>query len=288
MEDYFLDSMEHLSDVDLFGRKTFFIAPDASLIPNSYLEEFMENGFESYIINDDYSCPMRTKVREIISMFPDSILFFNIDSSIEGIEWKSYIRELAESTSADVLFGICHLRRSSESEEARIASDFLKSSALKAGSISLDPKNHDCFEEIKRVLIKNGARGRRNLVRAECSPKSTILLEHHGSKINARLLDVNVTHFLCDLGDNEVTFKIFDKIRDVSLNIEGLSIKSDAVLIMKRRANGVNLCIFMFIKRDDSPDLEKESAHKLNKKIYQLVLEKNSARLRNAFARAEK
>ncbi len=279
--------MDTYSDIELFGRKTFFIAPDASLIPNSYLEEFMENGFETYIVADDYTCPMKGKIREIIKMFPEAIIFFNIDATIEGIEWKSYIRELQESEAGGALFGILHLRRASQAEEDRIHTYFVRDVQIRAGCISLDPKNHDSFEVIKKVLLQSGARGRRNLVRAPCDSASFVKFEHDGSGFSGRLLDVNITHFLCDLGAGAESFPIFEKFRDVSLSVNGLPILSDAVLIMKRHSGGVNLCIFMFIRRDGSPELEKGAEHKLNQKIYRLVLEKNMARLQSAFASAD-
>ena len=35
------------------GRKTFFITPDTSLIPEDYLEEYFSLGYECYFINND-------------------------------------------------------------------------------------------------------------------------------------------------------------------------------------------------------------------------------------------
>ena len=65
-----------------------------------------------------------------------------------------------------------------------------------------------------------------------------------------------------------------------------MSFLSDAVLIMKRNYDGKNLCVFMFIKHDDTPDLEKETEKKLNQKIYQIVLNDNMNKLSEAFKSA--
>lgn len=276
------------TDVELFGRKTFFIAPDTSLIPKAYLEEFMSRGYQAFIINDDYACPMQTKIREITRLYPDSILYFNIDASIEGIEWKSYIRELQEFIGERTLLGIFYLARQTPEEEERIKTYFVRDVQIRAGCFALSQGNHKNFDSILSVMEQSGAKGRRNLVRALCDSSSFAKFEHKGTGYSAAVLDVNVSYFRCDLQARTDDFKIFDKIRDVSLSVNGTSFMSDAVLIMKRTVNDKNLCIFMFIKRDDTPDLEKNTEKMLNQRIYQVVLNETSGILQKAFQSAEK
>lgn len=276
------------ADVELYGRKTFFIAPDTSLIPKSYLEEFMARGYQTFIINDDYTCSMQTKIREITRLYPDSIIYFNIDSSIEGIEWKSYIRELQEFIGQQTLIGIFYLARQNPADEDRIKTYYVRDVQIRAGCFALSQGSHTNFDSILAVLEQSGARGRRNLVRAQCDSSSSVKFEHKGTCYTASLLDVNVSYFRCDLLGRTDDFQIFDKIRDVSLYVNGTSFMSDAVLIMKRKMDEKTLCIFMFINHDDSPDLPADIAKTLNQKIYQIVLSENSAELQNAFRTAEK
>ena len=276
------------TDVEIYGRKTFFIAPDTSLIPKSYLEEFMERGYETYIINDDYACSIQTKVREIVKLFPESILYFNIDATIEGIEWKSYIRELHEYLGDNILIGIFYSSKRTPEEEERIKTYYVRDVQIRAGCFSLSARDHNNFDSILGALAHAGAKGRRNFVRAVCSSESTAKFEHNGTGYTANLLDVNITHFRCDLDSVTDDFKIFDKIHDVAVYVNGSSFLSDAVLIMQRNSNGKKLCIFMFIKKDGTPDLDKETQKKLNQKIYQIVLNENMGRLQKAFQSAEK
>lgn len=275
-----------LSEVELYGRKTFFIAPDTSLIPKHYLEEFMLQGYQAYVINDDYVCPMQTKVREIIRLFPDSILYFNIDSSIDGIEWKSYISELQNFVGKNIYIGIFYLSRQNSQEEESIKDFYLDKLHVRAGCFALSAHNHNNFDSILSVMEKSGAKGRRSLVRAFCDSSSTVKIEHKGKTCLANLLDINLSYFRCDLQTNTENFEIFEKIRDVAVSANGMSFISDAVLIMKRTLNDKTLCIFMFIKRDDSPDLDLETEKKLNQKIYQIVLNENSEKLQTAFKAA--
>lgn len=275
------------SDVELFGRKTFFIAPDTSLIPKSYLEEFMLRGYQTFIVNDDYVCPMQTKIREIIRTFPDSILYFNIDSTIDGIEWKSYIRELKEFVGDEVLIGVFYIARTNAQDEEHIKTYYVRDVQIRAGCFALSAHNQENFNSILKVLQQSGAKGRRNLVRAKCGASSSVKFEHGGTGFTGHLIDVNLTHFRCDLSAGTERFKIFEKVRDVALYVDGTPFLSDAVLIMKRTLNGKTLCIFMFIKRDDTPDLDKDTEKKLNQKIYQIVLNENTSLLQKAFASAE-
>ena len=276
------------SNIELFGRKTFFIAPDTSLIPKAYLEDFLSRGYQTYIINDDYVCPLQTKIREIIKLFPESILFFNVDSTVEGIEWKSYLSELQEFIGEQTLLGVFYISRNSPAEEEQLKSYYVNTLHLSAGCFALSAHNRNDFDSILSVLSANGARGRRNLVRARCDSSSFAKFTHNGQNYTASILDVNVAYFRCDIGPGAEKFKIFEKIRDVQLVVNGINFVSDAVLIMKRTADDKTLCVFMFIKADDSPDLDGETAKLLNQKIYQIALDENMSQLQLAFKSASK
>lgn len=276
------------AEIELYGRKTFFIAPDTSLIPKNYLEEFMFGGYQAYIINDDYACPMQSKVREIIRLFPESILFFNIDATIEGIEWKSYIRSIQEEAGENALVGIFYLARQNPQQEESIKNFYLNELKVKAGCFALSAHDHNNFESILKVLEQNNARGRRNHVRANCDSSSVASFAHKGHDYQADILDVNISYFRCDLHADSDQIEIFEKFRDVKFCINGADFTSDAVLIMKRTMSGKNLCVFMFIKHDDTPDLEKDAEKCLNQKIYQIVLNENMGKLQNAFRTAER
>jgi hypothetical protein len=270
------------SDIELFGRKTFFISPEKDSVPEEFLEEFMASGLETYIVNDDASCPMAAKVEEIMKMFPESILIFNIDSKIAGMDWESFLKTVnkRQGTMVGIMYG--RGRSGAGDEEAK--SQLERMGKLSAGAIPLGADKEENKRLIKETLLKIGARGRRNLVRAACKSGSSVKFSHGGKDFSARLMDINVTHFLCDIGPTSEKFDIFEKIRDAEMKFDGFSIKSDAVLIMKRKSNEENLFIFMFIKPDGTPDLEKDKENLLNKEIYSLVMKKNMTALKAAFA----
>ena len=89
--------MGNLVDEIVKGRKTFFIAPDRSLFPQAYLEEYLTLGFECYFIDTDIFLPIEIKIEIILSVFKDSILFFNIDAPLQDNSWPRLIsHRLAE------------------------------------------------------------------------------------------------------------------------------------------------------------------------------------------------
>lgn len=275
-------------DVELFGRKTFFIAPDTSLIPKAYLEEFLQHGYETYIINDDYTCSIQKKVEIINRLYPEAIFYFNIDSTIDGIEWKSYVKKLHDDFGDEGLIGIFYSSRENAADEERIKDYYIRELQIGAGCFALSAHNHNNFDSILSTLAACGARGRRNLVRANCDENSIVSFEHNGTKYNARILDVNISHFRCALSTSTNDLSIFMKIPDASLSVNGEPFVSDVTLIMKRDEHSKNLCVFMFIKKNGSPDLDEETQKRINKKIYRIVLDDVMGKLQQSFRTADK
>ena len=92
------------------GRKTFFVAPDKSRFPESYLEEYLTAGYECYFIETDLFLPISTKIEVILSVFKDCIMFFNIDASIQKENWQILIPRLQKKY-PDTRRGPCCPRR---------------------------------------------------------------------------------------------------------------------------------------------------------------------------------
>lgn len=276
-------------NVEIFGRKTFFIASDSSLIPESYVEEFLTHGYETYIIGDDYTCSLKAKIQTIVEQFPGSILFFNIDADIESIgDWKTFIVDFRKQHMDDALIGVLHHKGTAKADDA--LRDFYEAQLhLRCGFTVLQAHHHENFAAIQDVLEKYGARGRRQLVRATMDAASHFAFDFKGKKYKARILDTNISHFACTFPDELDAMKIYDKARKASFRLNGLKFTSDAVLLMKRTKNGVHLCIFMFITPpDDQADLPADTKKLLNRKIYQTVADETLNPLRKAFKKAEK
>lgn len=259
-----------VSNTDIFGRKVFFIATNNMLVPPSFMEDFCTLGYEAHIISG--GSDMHSEVISIVSQFPDSILFFNADSDEIKTAWTTLIKEVKQERD-NLLVGTVF--KSAEDEHAQHVEHFFGNDvSSQVGCVALSSVDkEENFRILKDVLDRCGAKGRRNNIRALCDKSSHILFNFEGHRHIERIEDVNISHFRCtSTSDDFHNIKIYDKIRNANITINGLEFKSDAVLIMKRKKEGISTAIFMFIRKpDDEPGLESEFESQLNKKIYQIT-----------------
>lgn len=268
------------NNIAIFGRKTFFILPDADLISMDQMERLCELGFETYIIEQD-GTPIKDKVETIIKTFPDSILYFNIDARSSGISWESYIREVKMRHASDALIGIVY-RTNETKNTTDLANYYVRDLGVQAGCIALEPHSgNNNIETIRKTLESAWAKGRRSYIRVDCDENSNLEMSFNGKNYNAHIEDINLTHFRCSFSDDN-GMKIFDKIRDAHVNFNGYPITSDAVLIMKRTKEGIHSYIFMFIHNRpvDIPDLDEKTESQLNSKIYKILASRMASIIR--------
>ena len=120
------------------GRKTFFILPDTSLMPESYLEDYFALGYECYYIENDKRVKIQKKVDIIISIFKDLILFFNIDFNIPDLEWADFIQDLIMDYKIQGSIGILYTKRATKEDKARIEKRYLYELGVRCGCAQLE------------------------------------------------------------------------------------------------------------------------------------------------------
>ncbi|MCM1322085.1 MAG: hypothetical protein NC041_10200 [Bacteroides sp.] len=263
-----------MKNTDIFGRKSFFIAPDDSLVPLSYMEKFCTLGFETHIIAGGGR--IFDSVEKIVRHFPDAVLFFDADAETYGVDLGQRIKALCNSH-ADLLAGVIY----KDGKTRRVEMDvrFGGNVSPQVGCISLMPNDDGNFFTLRKVLEQIGAKGRRNYIRAACDEFSNVSFRFEGRELSAKIEDVNISHFRCvatagDFGG----MNVFSKIRDAHFFVNGLEMTSDLTLLMKRDKCGVLTAVFMFVhgKPEDLPGLESKLEPLLNKKIYQIISEETA------------
>ncbi len=269
------------------GRKTFFIAPDVTLLPEYYLEEYMNHGYESYIISDDRTCAMSRKVELLISMFPQSILFFYIDAKLEGIEWQKYIYNLQREHGEQILIGVLYSKSKSDEEIKRLEQFYLFDVGIQCGCIALDFQHKKNYPLIDKVMHANQAGGRRKTIRATCEGASEVSFVRNEKQYRGKITDISLNHFSCTFYDGEVP--LYSKVRDMMLVVDGVHVQTNGVLLMQRDMgeNGV-LNVFVFAKSDGSLGLEGENYVRVSQKIYHMVTNKVKDMLHRIFTTAGK
>lgn len=260
-----------IKNTDIFGRKVFFIAPDSSLVPMSFMEEFCTLGYESHILSRGDGA-MMANIDVITSHFPDAVLFIDIDANVPGVIWLQFIRHIQERN-PDLVVGVV-FSASHHERIQHVESEYGKAVNSLAGCVALVPgESGENFKNLVAALEKIGAKGRRNNIRARCNESSYISFGLGGKMFHARVDDVNISHISCVLGEEGVHgMKIYDKARGAHICVNGLEFSSDVVLIMKREKGEISNAVFMFIKKpDDEPGIESEHEASLNKKIYEIT-----------------
>ena len=257
------------------GRKTFFIVPDVSLLPDSYLEDYMSHGYEAYFIADDRMCPLDKKIEALMTLFTDSIFFFYIDSKIQNIDWPHYISYLQKTYGNHVLIGVLYAKRENPQEKTALEKYYLFDVGIQCGCISLEYQKDKNFALIDKVLFANQAVGRRKNVRAIADNTSKVGFDYHNKKMYAKLVDISLSHFSC-IVDGSVYVPMYEKISDIYVEAGGLHFITDGIVILERSiADGKNLIVFVFVRKSDGQQgLEWDMKQRLSERIYTMITDK--------------
>ena len=277
------EQKEHIIE----GRKTFCVVPDATLLPETFLEDFMARGYETYIIGDDRYCPLKAKVEVIIETFTDSILFFYIDMQIKGVKWEKYIKELQEKYMGRILIGVLYAKRQSEEEKNRLEKYYLFDVGIQCGCIGLEYQKMKNFALIDKVMYANQACGRRKNIRAICDTRSKVSFVSKHGQVKGSILDVSLSHFSC-IFEKTLDIQMYEKVPKMLININGLHFVSDAILVMQRKKNGVLLNVFVFSNSMGQQGVESDLEPRLIERIYQMTSDKAKSLMRYKFEEARK
>lgn len=278
--------MSNFVDEIVKGRKTFFIAPDRSLFPQTYLEEYLTLGYECYFIDTDIFLPIEIKIDIILSIFKDSILFLNIDAPLQDNTWPRLISQLQEKY-PEAQFGVTYSKRQTPTEKAAIEKLYLYTIGIHCGCIQLEYQKKNNFELIERMLYANQAAGRRKNVRAVCTNNCKFQFTHEESGvIQGNLNDISISHFSVTLPEGMAELVQYEKIQDIAFTIKGLRFHSDAVLYMTRNTEAGILYVFAFSTKSGQGGLDFSNKKLLIPKIYEIMVDNCSELLDKLFSSA--
>lgn len=255
------------------GRKTFFILPDTSLMPESYLEDYFALGYECYFVPYDKRVRMEKKVKVITSLFKDLIIFFNIDYNLPNFDWETYLSQYVNQNNNSASVGIMYTKRQTKDEKTRIERKYLYEMGIKCGCIQLEYQKKQNFELIGKILYANQAQGRRKTIRALCTSACTYTYTYGPYKdtITGTLQDISLSHFTVLVTGTGLNIKLYEKIADIHFNIRGFLFRSDAVLVMERPINGDMLYVFAFVSSTGSNGLDDRTRGLLIPALYKLL-----------------
>ena len=136
------------------GRKVIFIHPSEEL-QQYFLEHVFKNGIELYILND------AQKVYKVAELFPNAILFFNLDKVLDHQEWIKMIRIIhSDAKNKDITIGVF-----SKEDNPILQHVFLMDIGIRGGFIVLKKNIWHAVQIVNKVLEANEAKGQRQSVR---------------------------------------------------------------------------------------------------------------------------
>lgn len=180
----------------VFGRKVFFINPSFSIeqIAKNRLRN-ME--YETYIISD------YRYAKGILKKNPDSICLINLDhvgdKSLTVVQWLNFLISCEKDPELEsIFFGVLSVNTS-----PRQMNMFFYNTKLPAGYIPASPNKDDLAETLACVLDVNGAKGRRQYVRATCEARGTafINLRIRGEEYKFPIVDFSSVGLACQIPD---------------------------------------------------------------------------------------
>jgi len=267
----------------ILGIKTFFVVPELSLIPEEYLKSFFMKGFETYFLDDDPYLSLQSKVRVLFSLFPELILFFNIDRRVSGIDWPVFIGELQNTYGQRAMIGVLYRQRNDINEVRDLERLYLYELGICCGCIPVKYQKSSNLFLLMNVLIANQANGRRKHLRVLCDDFCRVSLEWKGSLWQGQLRDISISHFSMVFIGNIPEIPMYEKISSVQLSLRGVLSRVSGVLCLKRVLAEEDVHVFVFRNGDDRDGLDAEALIRVNSFVFQSLHSSMNQLLRKGF-----
>ncbi len=268
------------------GLKTFFVVPDHSLFPEEFLKSFYMRGYETYFLEDDPYCSLETKISRLFTIFPQLILFFNVDRPIQGIEWPVFIGALQREYGSRAMIGVMYHKRTNPEETRKMERLYLYTIGIICGCISLEYQKAKNLYLFLNVLAANQANGQRKYLRAMCDETYKATIQYGGVSHRVELRDLSVSHFSCVFSGGMPEIPLHEKLHEIQMSLHGAIIRVDGVLCLKRMLENSVIHVFVFRSRDDRDGLDPEHLVRVNEIIANDFTARMQTLLRGEFASA--
>ena len=222
-------------DYNSDGKKIFLLYPH-SVIRDNLLDTLIMAGFETYTLVDE------KKARNLLTKFPDSILFINIDAGLKENEWERYIHSIREDPKTiGSRIGIM-----SYNQDEELMRKYLIDLSIPCGYIQLKLGLMESTKIILSALEANEARGRRKFIRADCRDDihASLNFKEESGLYRGKLMDISSSGVTAKF-DGLIDFPPKSMLRDVQLRVRGGLLLSDMIMAGTRHDDR-NVCIMLF------------------------------------------
>lgn len=252
------------------GVKTFFVVPELSLFPEEYLKSFFMKGFETYFLEDDPYYALELKIHALFALFPEVILFFNIDRTVHNIDWPCFIGGLQKTYKDRARIGVLYRKRNNLEEVRQLERLYLFDIGIVCGCIPIEYQKTKNLFILLNVLIANQANGQRKFIRAICDDSCKVNFLYHGNRYQGVLRDISISHFSCVFLGELPDLTLHQKVIDMQMSLRGSICKIDGICCLKRVMGGEQIHIFVFRNINDREGLNPEHLLKVNGFVFSL------------------
>jgi hypothetical protein len=175
------------------GKKVFFLYPH-SVVQDEMLQLFIAAEIEVALLHD------HSHALKVISKFPDSILFINIEEGQPEPIWERFITHMIKNEKTkNVRIGIL-----SYNDNPDLAEKYLIKIGIHCGFVVLRLGFKDSAKILLKTLEANEVRGRRAHIRAKCleADHATCNFKVQGNFVTGKILDISAAGFACLVEEN--------------------------------------------------------------------------------------
>ena len=231
----------------LFGRKIFFISP-SYIIEKYLLEKLRQNEYEVYVLKE------YRKAKGLLSKFPDSMCFINIDSELSYSGWYNYMKSFQNSSPLDGIYlGII-----SEAATWEDKDKFLMNVRL-PGGFNLFDKSEKFVNNHMAILDLNGAKGRRKFLRLDTRGLNDVsgYMTSEGKLYAVNIKDLSSAGFAITY--RQELMPLFQKntlIRDLSLSV-GRKTMICSCIVFNTQSNPDGTAMSVLMLTNENPEETK-------------------------------
>jgi uncharacterized membrane protein len=208
---------------EILGRKVFFLYPH-SVIQNDMINILVKNEYEVYVINNDQMMFKTSK------LFPNAILFINIDEKLSENEWQDYIKNILNNDKQISRIGILTYNK-----DKNLAQKYLMEIMVPCGFIVLSISLEQSASTILKMLQVNEAKGRRKFLRASNlnSENTKFNLVHNGSVYTGLIADISIGG-MAIVFDDDVSMDLKTFFKDIQIQLKGIICRTQGTIVAKR------------------------------------------------------
>jgi flavodoxin len=228
---------------DIVGKKIFFLYPSV-VVQNRITEEFVQQEFEVYTIKD------HKKLRDMLTKYPNSIVFTNIHEGMSEQEWETWIRDVqTDPQTSGVSVGII-----AQGEDDSLKQKYLYDVKIKGGYTILKSDLTLAMKQLFDILTSLDAKGRRKHLRTllDNEVNATVNFSRNGIYIKGAIKDISVVGLSCFFTEDPVLAKN-SLFQDIQIKLQSSLLKAEGIVFGSRLDGTNKVYVILFTPRMD-PD----------------------------------